>query len=555
MRIPGLLLSTALLPLIVACGASSSTSVTAPTTTRCGVSAQTSQTTIGAAGGTGAISVDTARECQWTATAEVPWLSVMAGGTGQGAGSVTFSAGANASTSTRLGSIIINDKRIDIRQDAAVCEYTVAPAALTAGAAGGDLHLAITTAAFCPWTASSHAPWIVVSAPASGTGPVDITLRVSTNSGPARTGTVEIGGRTIAVSQDVGVQGCTFAIAPGSFAAPAGGQDVSVAVTAAANCAWSVSSEVSWITVSSAAGGTGSGTIGVTVASNSGQARSGTVTIAGQPFTVTQAAASGPAPQCTFSVSPSSVPIVATGGAAPLTITTTPGCAWSVSSVPSWISVSTTGAVGTGTVTLSVSANTGAARTATLTVAGDSVTVTQAAAAAPACSSSLNPTRYDATPAGGAVSVTVKAEPGCAWTTTNIPTWIRVTGGSGTGNGVVTVTVQPNTESARSAALMIAGQTFTVTQAAGAPCSFVVSPASIQTSNSASTQTFTVTTASYCAWTAAVTTGGSWLTIASGTSRTGSGSVEVSVDRNHDPARTGTLTIAGKLVTINQDGK
>jgi len=378
----------------------------------------------------------------------------------------------------------------------------------------------------------------------------------------------------------------------------------------------------------------------VTVASNSGQARSGTVTIAGQPFTITQAAASGPAPQCTFSVSPSSVPIGAAGGTAPLTITTTQGCAWSVSGVPSWISVSTTGAVGTGTVTLSVGANTGAARSATLTVGGESVTVTQAAAgtpctysinptafnasgsgastnitvttspgcawsttgapgwitvtdgigtgsgtltiavqanpgaartatltiaertfevsqpaAAPACSSSLTPTSYNATPAGGAVPVTVKAGPGCAWITSNIPTWIVVTGGSGTGNGVVTVTVQPNTESARSAALIIAGQTFTVTQPAVAACSFSVSPANIQTSNSASTQTFTVTTASNCAWTAAVTTGGSWLTIVSGKSGTGGGSVEVSVDRNHDPARAGTLTIAGRLVTINQDGK
>src|SRR5215217_5373681 len=112
MRIPGLLLPAALMPLIVACGASSSTSVTAPTSTRCAVSAQTGQTTIGAGGGTGSISVDTARECQWTATAEVPWLSVMSGGNGQGAGSVTFSAGANASTSTRAGGITINDKRI-----------------------------------------------------------------------------------------------------------------------------------------------------------------------------------------------------------------------------------------------------------------------------------------------------------------------------------------------------------------------------------------------------------------------------------------------------------
>jgi len=50
-----------------------------------------------------------------------------------------------------------------------------------------------------------------------------------------------------------------------------------------------------------------------------------------------------------------------------------------------------------------------------------------------------------------------------------------------------------------------------------------------------------------------VTTGGSFLTITAGSTGTGNGAVDVKVDRNRDSARSGTLTIAGKIVTINQD--
>src|SRR6476620_9958787 len=85
MRTLGLLLAAVLVPLLAACGASSSTSVTAPTGSRCSVSVQTPQNTVAASGGMGTVSVDTARECQWTATPDVSWLSVMSGGSGQGA--------------------------------------------------------------------------------------------------------------------------------------------------------------------------------------------------------------------------------------------------------------------------------------------------------------------------------------------------------------------------------------------------------------------------------------------------------------------------------------
>jgi hypothetical protein len=550
MRTPGLWLSALLLPLLAACGASSSTSVTAPTTSRCAVSAQTAQKTIAAAGGTGSVSVDTARECQWSATADAPWLSIMSGGSGQGAGSLTFSAAANASVTMRVGRINVNDQHVEVTQEAAVCDYTVAPAEISTAAAGGDLRVTVTTAAFCAWTAVPRAPWISVSA-ADGTGTTELTLRVATNTGPSRSGAVEIGGRTITVSQEAGTGGpapqCTYVVSPSSVSIDAGGGSSTLTVTATEECSWSISGVPSWIAITGTGGSGGNGTVTLNIGANTGAARSATLTVAGQTVTVTQAAANS---ACAYSIAPTSFSVTAAGGSTTVAVTTSSDCAWSTSGAPDWIVITSGSGTGNGSVTIAAQPNTGAPRTAMLTIAGQTFQMDQAGT----CAYVINPATYAPTAAGGSIEVTVTTTGACAWNTSNAPGWVSVTGGSGTGSGKLTVTVQPNTGNTRSATLTIAGQAFTITQEA-APCSFTVSPTTLQVSNNGGTQTFTVTTATYCTWTAAVTTGGTWLTITSGATGAGNGSVQVSVDRNRDPARSGTLTIAGKLVTINQDAK
>ena len=84
---------------------------------------------------------------------------------------------------------------------------------------------------------------------------------------------------------------CTFSITPTSQLFGAAGGSGSVAVTAPAGCAWTAVSNASLAVITSGASGTGSGTVNYTVAPNAGIAtRSGTLTIAGQTFTVNQAA-------------------------------------------------------------------------------------------------------------------------------------------------------------------------------------------------------------------------------------------------------------------------
>ncbi|NOT62833.1 MAG: choice-of-anchor D domain-containing protein, partial [Acidobacteria bacterium] len=84
---------------------------------------------------------------------------------------------------------------------------------------------------------------------------------------------------------------CTYTIAPTSQTFTAAGGNGTVNITAATGCAWTAASNATWLSVTSGAAGSGNGAVGFTAAANTTtSSRTGTLTIAGQTFTVTQAA-------------------------------------------------------------------------------------------------------------------------------------------------------------------------------------------------------------------------------------------------------------------------
>src|SRR5687768_496126 len=89
--------------LAAACGTSGTTSLTptAPSVQRCLVTMTLSNSTLSSAGGTGTISVVTARECQWTLTAQSDWVKFGSATNGQGPADVPFTVHPNRSTSAR----------------------------------------------------------------------------------------------------------------------------------------------------------------------------------------------------------------------------------------------------------------------------------------------------------------------------------------------------------------------------------------------------------------------------------------------------------------------
>ena len=235
-------------------------------------------------------------------------------------------------------------------------------------------------------------------------------------------------------------------------------------MTTQPGCAWTAASQAEWIAITAGGSGSGNGRVEVAIAANPGGARSGTATIAGQTYTVNQAAAAAP---CTYAIAPQTLSVTASGGATGVDVTTQAGCAWSAVSQVPWITM-TAGASGSGTgrVELTIAANTGLARTGTVTIASQTFTVTQDALPA-ACTYTLTPTTQTVPRNGGEFTVTVTTQPTCAWTAVSSADWLTFRDArSGSGSGAVVYRVAPNPPAlpARTATVTIGGQVLTVTQ-------------------------------------------------------------------------------------------
>jgi len=249
---------------------------------------------------------------------------------------------------------------------------------------------------------------------------------------------------------------------------------------------------------------------------------------------------------CGFSLNPTSQNIDSPGGSANVAVTANAGCSWSATSNASWIHSAASGN-GNGTALYTVDQNSGAARSGTLAIGGHLLTINQASG----CSFSINPTVKNAVagPDNGFVTVTSSGGD-CPWTATSNVAWIQIAGASqgvlsGIGNGVVNYNVAPNSGPARTGTLTIAGQIFTVLQNPGGVCSYSISPISQGFGPGSGSGQFSITAPFGCNWTA-TSNNPSFVTITSGATGSGNGTVNYSVGANVSGSpRSGTITVTG----------
>ncbi|HXT69632.1 MAG TPA: BACON domain-containing carbohydrate-binding protein [Vicinamibacterales bacterium] len=346
------------------------------------------------------------------------------------------------------------------------------------------------------------------------------------------------------------------------IAVTASGGELAVAVTAAAGCGWTASSNSSFITVMGSATGSGNGTARFSIQANTGTGRLGSIRVADRPIDIVQA--SGIPQVCNFAVSPTDVTTGSSGGDVSIAVTNDTSCVWSATSNDGFITVKS-GATGTGngTVVLTIAAGT-TARTGTATIAGKTVTINQQAPAPappppppPGCAFTVSPLQSSPSASGATINITVTQTQGtsCAWAAQSQSGFLTVTSGSsGTGSGTVTISVAVNSGTARTGTVAVAGQTVTINQqaASSAQCSFNVSPTQIPASDAGGNfvLTITQTQGGTCNWTAQAND--AFLTFPNGASGTGSGSTTLSVAANTGNARTGFATVAGTLVAVSQ---
>ena len=279
-----------------ACETSSTITTTPDPVVKCQVSLGTTPM-VEAVGGTGALAVTTQPECAWEASTTASWISGLAPASGQGNGNVTFLVAANEGTATREGAIVVNGQQARVSQRA-VCRYELAPASQTIATSGGTSSVTITTSSDCPWTATTGASWITLTPPFTGSGSATLRFTVVGNPGGGRTASIVVAGQQATVIQSAAdtTPPCNaghIALSPTSQNVGAAGGTGSTTVSTNTVCLWSAVSNVPWITITSDANGIGNGSVAFSVTANTGVARTGTITIAGQPFTVTQNAVLG----------------------------------------------------------------------------------------------------------------------------------------------------------------------------------------------------------------------------------------------------------------------
>jgi hypothetical protein len=229
------------------------------------------------------------------------------------------------------------------------------------------------------------------------------------------------------------------------------------------------------------------------------------------------------------------------------TVTAPSGCAWTATpSDSSWITIqSGTRGSASGVVSVALAANqTGSTRSGRIAVNGETFAIEQAAAS---CTYAVaGGTNVPAS--GGSVSITVTAPQGCPWNVVPGSALISVvSGGWGTGNGTVTLSVAPNDGVVwYSPTVQVGPQTVTLQEANA--CSYSLSPQTLSGDAASGIMSVTANLAG-CSW--SPQSDAAWLSVSG--SGVGSGTFPYSVTENDTGAvRSAHVTLDHRQFTVTQ---
>lgn len=235
---------------------------------------------------------------------------------------------------------------------------------------------------------------------------------------------------------------------------------------------------------------------------------------------------------------------------------TSSACGWQIVNTNSWILItSATNGVGATSITYTIQSNPGESmRTGLVQIAEQTFVLTQKGTV---CTNKLS-ARTRQHGYGGAIS-SVDVSNTCGnlpWTVVNTNDWITILSDTnGLGSGTVLYTIGADLGYTRTGVLLIADQTFTVTQQ-GTLCTYsLVSSNAQHGGNRQTTGTVSVATTGYysCGWTVVNTN--SWITFPNGNYRVDSGSAYYAVAVNPSATpRTGVLTVNDMVFTVTQAG-
>lgn len=325
---------------------------------------------------------------------------------------------------------------------------------------------------------------------------------------------------------------CSYSLSSASASFGSSGGTGSFNVTTTAGCNWSVTNVPAWVSVTSGANGTGSGTVNYTVTANGGAARNVSLAAGGQSHTISQ---SGAQVNLTFQTSPAGLSIQVAGVTytSPRTVSVNVGDQLSFSAITPQLNAGATRYNFTGW-------SNGGALSQTITVPASPATYTASYSTQFLLAVSANPA------GGGTVSISPPSADGFY----NSGSSVQLTASANAGYLFSSYSGDLNGGTATQSLVMTAPRSVTATFTLPS-CNYSFATNLLSLNASGGTGSVQITAGNGCAWT--VSGLPSWVIVTSAASGSGNGVVNFQVPANPTAAsRNATLSLGGQTFSIQQ---
>jgi uncharacterized protein (TIGR03437 family) len=314
----------------------------------CLISTIPAESAVASTGGVFSVAISASSPCAWTLEGVPDWITPSVR-RGTGSMTTTLRVSANTSDAVRAVALTIGGHSLHVSQEALSnnCLYSLSQDSVSVDAEGGLRSVeVIVSDRNCSWTPITSANWTQIRTVAnSGNGRFAITIDAN-RSLRSRSTQIRIANRLLVITQQ-GVPECSFSIQPSQITASSSGGSGELNIIAnAAECPWRISSNQRWLFFAGRQSGFGSSLVPYTVGYNPGPRREGSLELPGLRTPVFQEEATS-LDQCSISIPADPLVVGPIGSALFIDLVIGAGCSWTANNTAPWITVATSGGVGT----------------------------------------------------------------------------------------------------------------------------------------------------------------------------------------------------------------
>jgi len=197
--------------------------------------------------------------CPWTSSSNCNFVSVSPS-SGSGNATISIAVAENIDTTSRTCIITIAGNTFTITQSGKIapvnCSFSLSSSSATIDSNQQTINVNLTNAANCSWTSFANCSFVSVT-PSSGNSNANVAMDVAANPDTiSRSCIITIAGKTFTITQGRKIPpvNCVFALSTDSILVDSSQQNVSVQLSNAANCAWSVVSTCNFIALNPQSG-------------------------------------------------------------------------------------------------------------------------------------------------------------------------------------------------------------------------------------------------------------------------------------------------------------